>query len=305
MDKFSAIQSFIVVAEQGSFAAAARQLGVTASILTRRVAGLEHELNVTLLARNTRQLALTPAGQTYLARCREVLSSLEDVELDLAESNAQPVGRLHVQLPVVVARLHVVPRLEMFLSRYPRVDLRITQRDGLQDLVSQGIDLAVWGGDLPDSRLVARPLTRNVRVTCATPAYLDRHGRPESIEELSAHNCLRAEVFHGGRAWLFQMPEGERLVPIQGNLLVDNGDNYREAVLAGLGLGQGTSILFDFDVRRGRLEQVLTNYVAKGQTVWAVYPQAQGRNPKVRAFVQFLTEILPQGGTEDPSHPPA
>jgi hypothetical protein len=171
--------------------------------------------------------------------------------------------------------------------------------------VSQGIDLAVWDDDLPDSRLVARSLARNVRVTGGTPAYLERKGRPESIEELSTHNCLRAEVLHGGRAWLFQMPKGERLVPLKGNLLVDNGDNYREAVLAGLGLGQGTSILFDFDVRGGRLEQVLTDYVAKKQTVWAVYPQAQGRNPKVRAFVQFLTEILPRDGTEDFLYVPA
>ncbi|KWR75135.1 LysR family transcriptional regulator [Cupriavidus sp. IDO] len=296
MDKFAAIQSFVAVAQRGGFSAAARQLGVTASILTRRIASLEQELRVPLLVRNTRKLALTPAGEAYFVRCREILSSMEEAEQELERACDDPVGRLHVQLPLIVARLHVVPRLSEFVAQYPGINLKITQADGLQhDLIGRGLDIAVWGGDLPDSRLVARPLTRNLRVTCATPEYLDRYGRPERIEDLASHNCLTADLFHGGRSWLFQTPEGERLVPVKGNLAFDNSDNYREAVLAGLGLGQGPSILFDVDVSVGRLEQVLTGYVARGQTLYAVYPPAQGRNAKVKAFVEFLSRVLPVG----------
>lgn len=301
MDKLAAIQSFVVVAQKGGFSAAARQLGVTASILTRRIASLEQVLRVPLLVRNTRKLALTPAGEAYLMRCRDILASIEEAELELERASDQPIGRLHVQLPLIVARLHVVPRLNEFLTDYPGVELKITQADGLQhDLIGRGLDVAVWGGDLPDSRLVARPLTRNLRVTCATPEYLQRHGRPQRIEDLASHNCIAADLFHGGRTWLFQLPEGERLVPIKGNLVFDNSDNYREAVLAGLGLGQGPSILFDLDVHSGRLEQVLTEYVARGQTLYAVYPPAQSRNAKVKAFVEFLTRVLPVGWSELP-----
>jgi DNA-binding transcriptional LysR family regulator len=302
VDKFAAIQSFVVVAQRGGFSSASRQLGVTASILTRRIASLEEELRVPLLVRNTRKLALTPAGETYFERCREILASMEDAELELTRSCDEPVGRLHVQLPLIVARLYVVPRLGEFVAQYPGIELKIAQADGLQhDLIGRGLDVAVWGGDLPDSRLVARPLTRNLRVTCATPEYLKRHGRPQRVEDLAAHNCLTADLFHGGRTWLFQMPDGERLIPVKGNLVFDNSDNYREAVLAGLGLGQGPSVLFDLDVRSGRLEQVLVENVARGQTLYAVYPPAQGRNAKVKAFVDFLSHVLPAGWTDPPA----
>lgn len=295
LDKFAAIHSFVVVAQHRSFALAARQMGVTASVVTKRVSGLEHELQVTLLARNTRKLALTPEGELFFERCSAILASLESAEMDLAQSNLQPLGRLHVQLPMVVGRLHVVPRLQEFFRDYPHIDLRITQSDKPQDLIANGIDVALWSGDLPDSRLVAKRLTLTQRLTCATAAYLDQHGRPQTPQDLPAHNCLRSTVFLGGRCWLFRLAEGEVAVPVKGNLLMDNSDNYREAVLGGLGLGQGTTVLFGHDLQAGRLELVLADYVANGQTLWAVYPQAMGRNLKVKAFVKFLEQVLPDG----------
>ncbi|MDB5820948.1 MAG: h16, partial [Rhizobacter sp.] len=206
MDKFAAIRAFVVVAQKHGFSAAARQLGVTASVVTKRVTSLEQELQVTLFARNTRKLALTLEGEAFFERCRDILSSLESAELDLAQSNTQPMGRLHVQLPMVVARLHVIPRLKSFFLDYPQVDLRITQSDSPQDLIGDGIDVAVWSGELPESRLVARRLTRSLRVTCAAPSYLAARGRPESPDDLPRHNCVRAARYHGGRSWLFLMP---------------------------------------------------------------------------------------------------
>lgn len=270
-------------------------MGVTASVVTKRVSGLEHELQVTLLARNTRKLALTPEGELFFERCSGILASLESAESDLAQSNLEPIGRLHVQLPMVVGRLHVVPRLQEFFRDYPRIDLRITQSDKPQDLIANGIDVALWSGELPDSRLVARRLTLTERLTCATPSYIKQHGRPQTPQDLAAHNCLRSTVFLGGRSWLFRVGDDEVALPVKGNLLMDNSDNYREAVLGGLGLGQGTTVLFGRDIEAGRLELVLSDYIARGQTLWAVYPQAMGRNLKVKAFVKFLEQVLPDG----------
>jgi DNA-binding transcriptional LysR family regulator len=160
------------------------------------------------------------------------------------------------------------------------------------DLIAHGIDVAIWVGEIPDSSMIAKLLLRTYRLTCATPEYLAIHGRPVTPDDLVRHNCLSTTSWRRGRDWLFRTPEGDRTVPIRGNLLLDNGDAYREAALAGLGVAQAASYLFGQDVAAGRLEPLLTDYIAPGQDFWAVYPSSRHAAPKVTAFLAFVGEIF-------------
>lgn len=292
MDKFAAWRVFVTVVEQNGFTAAANKLGLTASAVTKNIAQLEQQLNVRLLARTTRQLSLTSEGNTFFERCRLILANIEQAEREMSQLSTAPRGDLHVQLSPVLCRLHLIPKLLAFQQLYPDISLRLTQTDRRLDLIKHGIDVAIWTGDLPDTRMVARRLARSQRITCAAPAYIAAHGRPEAPEDLAGHNCLRVTSWHGGRTWLFRMPEGERTVAIDGNLLFDNSDSYRDAALAGLGVAQATSFLFSPDVASGDLVQLLPDFVAEGQTFWVVYPDIHSKTPKVQAFIDLLDGIF-------------
>jgi DNA-binding transcriptional LysR family regulator len=292
LDKLAAWRAFAAVVEQNGFSAAASTLGLTASAVTKTVAQLEQQLGVRLLARSTRQLSLTGEGQIFFERCRRILVEIEMAELEMGQTSTAPRGLLHVQVPVVIGRLHVIPRLRALLEAYPEITLRVTQADRRLDMIKHGIDLAIWTGELPESRLVARLLARSYRITCAAPAYIERYGRPGTPDDLADHNCLRTTSWQSGRTWLFRMPGGERTIGITGNLLLDNSDSYREAALAGLGIAQGTSFLFRDDVASGALVQLLPDYVAEGQKFWAVYPDIHSRSPKVGVLVDLLDQTF-------------
>lgn len=292
MDKFAAWRVFSMVVEQQGFSAAAKKLGLTGSAVTKIVAQLEQQLNVRLLIRTTRRISMTTEGRLFYDHCREILDRVDDLELRLGRFSDTPRGELHVQMPPVIVRMHLIPRLQEFNDRYPEIGLRVTQSDRRVDMTANGIDAAIWTGDLPDGRLIARRLARSVRVTCAAPSYLERHGAPERIEDLSRHNCLRATSWRNGRTWQFRIEDCDRSVPIHGNLVLDTSDSYRDAALAGLGLAQGSSLLFEPDVRRGALVQVLKDYVAEGQTFWVVYPEMHRKTARVQAFVEFLVELF-------------
>lgn len=304
MDRFAAILAFTKVAENGSFTRAADRLGVSVSTVTKNVALLESHLNVRLFNRSTRRVALTDEGREFFQHCGRILGALEEAELAMDQSTAVTSGRLHVQVPVAAARLYIIPALPRFLADHPGLTVEITQTDKKLDLIKYGIDVSIWAGHIPDSTLTTRLLARSHRVTCASPAYLERFGRPTTPDDLVHHNCLRTTSWQRGHSWLFRGAEGkEVLLPISGNLLVNSGDSYREAALAGLGIAQATSLLFVGDIRSGALEPILTDYTAPGQDYWIVYPPGRMRTPKVRAFTRFVHELF--RGLQTQAYPPS
>ncbi|HEX2886017.1 LysR family transcriptional regulator [Vineibacter terrae] len=289
MDQFRAILAYVKLVERGSFTAAAEHLDVSISSVTKSIAQLEKSLHIRLVNRTTRRIALTDEGREYYERCRRILEDMESADLAMRQVSTTPRGRLHVLMPVAIGRLHIIPALPRFTAMYPDISLHLTLSDQHMDLIAHGIDVAIWVGEIPESSMIAKLLLRTYRLTCATPDYLRIHGRPATPDDLVRHTCLATTSWRRGRDWLFRTPEGDRTVPIRGNLMLDNGDAYREAALAGLGIAQAASYLFGEDVAAGRLEPVLGEYSAPGQDFWAVYPSSRHAAPKVTAFLRFVS----------------
>jgi DNA-binding transcriptional LysR family regulator len=294
LDTFSGMRLFVDAVDGGSFSAAGRKLGMAPSSVARAIGGLENELGTRLLNRSTRKLSLTEAGRIFHEHSRRILAEIEEAKLSVANLEAAPRGMLKLSMPVVFGRLYVAPALPDFLRRYPDLQVDLGMTDSYVDLVEEGIDVAVRIGALQDSSLVARKLAPTRRVLCASPVYLQKHGRPEKPEDLRNHNCLFYK-FSGGRAvWRFRDKAGEHAIEIDGNLRTNNADALQTAALAGVGIVVLPLFMVGPDIKRGALEVVFREVefamLSLDSDIWAVYPYGRHQSPKVRAFIDFLVE---------------
>ncbi|HEX2216429.1 MAG TPA: LysR family transcriptional regulator [Xanthobacteraceae bacterium] len=289
MDKFRAITAFVRVAESGGFTAAGNKLGMSVSAITKSVARLEDELGTQLFNRTTRRLATTDFGKEFYKRCVQILAELEDAEQEVRQANTTPKGEVRVVVPFSYGRVTVTPRLPDFYARYPEVQLNISFSDRPVDLIENGYDLAVRVGEMSDSRLITRLLTKGPHITVASPRYLEKYGTPKTPQDLEHHNCI---IGRYGPEWMFRAKNGRSMnVRVRGNLQVYNGDSYREAAVSGIGLAQNTWWLFRWDLQAGDVVPVLEDYAVDGAPVSVVYPANRHVSAKVRAFINFLVEI--------------
>jgi DNA-binding transcriptional LysR family regulator len=250
---------FVRATDAGSFSAAARELGITPSLASNAVQRLEQALGQRLLIRSTRSLRLSERGERYLPYARAMLQSLEDGRMSLAQAHDELTGTLRLSAPSDLGRNVLVPWLDAFQAEYPRLDLSLNLSDRMADLFRQPLDLALRYGHPPDSSLVAQPLAPdNRRLLCASPAYLQRHGRPQSIDELTQHNCLRFMLADGvHERWRFDTPAGTRTVVVSGNRVSDDADVVRRWALASHGIVYKSSLDLHDDVVSGRLVSLL------------------------------------------------
>jgi DNA-binding transcriptional LysR family regulator len=289
VDKFRAITAFVRVAESGGFTAAGNKLGMSVSAITKSVARLEDELGTQLFNRTTRRLATTDFGREFYKRCVQILAELEDAETAVRQANAAPKGEVRAIVPFSYGRVTVVPRLPEFYRRYPEVQLNISFSDRPVDLIENGYDVAVRVGEMSDSRLITRLLTRGPLVTVASPEYIAKHGKPLTPSDLEQHNCV---IGRYGPEWTFRGKNGRNMnMRVRGNLSIFNGDSYREAAVAGIGIAQNTWWLFRWDLQEGTVLPLLEDYQADGAPVSVVYPANRHVAAKVRAFIDFLVEI--------------
>jgi DNA-binding transcriptional LysR family regulator len=287
-DRLTALESFAVVARRLSFVAAAEELGVSASALSRRISHLEASLRTKLFQRTTRHVSLTEAGTVYLQYVTEALSHIAEGEAAVSGYTTEPSGRLRIALPNLFGQLQVAPRLPEFLRRNPHVSLELTFSDWVVDLVSAGYDLAVRIGVLESSDLVARKLAVIRRVLCASPEYLARHGRPANPDELVNHACLQASTYPSPSGWRLQRNDETIDVTIAPVIRADNAEALRQAALAGCGITLTATFVVGEDLKAGRLIRVLPDWDGAQSWLWAVYPHARFLPRKVRAFVDFL-----------------
>jgi DNA-binding transcriptional LysR family regulator len=291
MDRLSAIEAFVAVAEASSFSEAARRLRGSKSAISRLVAGLEAELGARLLNRTTRSLTLTEAGRGYFDRASRILADLKEANLAVSQLQATPRGRLRVSAPMSFGFLHMAPALATFLTRYPDVELDLVMNDRFVDLVDEGFDAAVRIGSMDDSSLVARKLAPIRRAVCASPAYLKARGVPDTPDDLKAHECLSNSNISITHEWRFTARDGKPWpVEVRGRLSANNGDALRMAGLSGMGLINLPTFIIGDDLRAGTLVRVLDDFIPQDMTLNAVYPHARHLSPKVRAFVDFLSE---------------
>jgi len=289
VNKFLALTVFTKVAEHGGFTAAARRLGLSVSAVTKTVARLEDELGTQLFNRTTRQLHTTDYGQEFYERCIRILADLEDAETALRQGSISYSGRVRVITPFSFGRVTLVPELPSFLRKYPEIVLDLNFSDQPVDLIAEGYDVAVRTGEISDSRLTTRLLTRGSQVTFASPTYLARHGLPRTPEDLRDHNCI---VGRFGPEWSFRGPDRKPMtVRVSGNAVVNSGDALREAAVAGIGIGQGTWWLVRKDLERGLVESILPDYALEGMPISILYPAQRHLPAKVRVFIDFLVAI--------------
>jgi len=283
------LEVFVRVVQAGSFSAAARQLDLTPSAVSKQIARLEDRLGARLLNRTTRRLNATEVGSAFYERCARILADMAEAEQAVIDLHEAPRGLLRMSLPLSFGRLHIVPLIPEFLAAYPEVRIDLSFNDRMVDLIEEGMDLAVRVGELSDSSLIARRLAPNRRVVCGSPSYFEQADRPEQPSDLSSHNCLVYTYRALRHEWRFRGPNGdEEMVRVSGRLESNEAEALRASVLAGVGLGLLPLWLVGHDVKAGRLLEVLPDYHVPDSAIYAVYPAGRHLSPKVRAFVDLL-----------------
>lgn len=291
MDQMEGMRLFVRVAELNSFAAVAQQLGVARSVVTRKIAGLEAQLGVKLIARSTRRLSLTSAGAGYLEKCREILNLVEVAETELAEERQIPRGQIRISVPLIFGLRYLAPLLLEFGSQYPEVAIDMDYSDRRVNLIEEGIDLSIRITDFLGPQEVARRLSSSRMVTVAAPAYLERHGEPRHPAELSAHECLNYTLAETA-AWQFLVDGQWRRFPVHGRLQANNGDVLLEAAAMGLGITCQPTFIAAAGLAAGSVREILTAYPVPELGIYAMLPGNRHVPHRVRVLVEFLATRL-------------
>ena len=292
MDRTDAIAVFIAVADQGSFAAAARRLGRSPASVTRAVADLEARLGVRLLTRTTRAVSTTEAGQRFLGGAKRVLADLDEIERAAAGQGTAPRGELRLTAPILFGRLHVLPIVTEFLDRFPEVQAALALVDRPVDLVEEGLDVAVRIGALGESSAVATRVGALRRIVVASPDYLARRGTPQRPADLTDHDVVAFSGIAGVEYWVFREAAGDVNVAIRPRLVVSTAEAAIDAARAGFGVTRVLSYQAAEDVARGSLLRVLPAYEGDEVPIHLVYPGGRHPPPKLRAFLDFTTPRL-------------
>ncbi|HXE37260.1 MAG TPA: LysR family transcriptional regulator [Azonexus sp.] len=292
MDRLDAMHLFVRVAELGSFAAVAQQLGVARSVVTRQIAGLEAHLGVKLMARSTRRLALTSAGTAYLEKCRVILNLVEAAETDVAEERLTPRGNIRISLPLSFGLKRLAPLLLDFSQRYPEVGLDMDYSDRRVKLIEEGIDLSVRITRRLDGGDVARRIGSGRMQVVASPDYLARHGSPQHPSELIHHECLGYTAGGAAQQWQFMVDDQLASFPVRSRIHANNGDVLTEAAAQGLGITvQPDFILADF-LAAGRVEAILKDFPIPELGIYAMLPSNRHVPHRVRVLMDFLAAGL-------------
>lgn len=292
MGKIQEMSSFVAVAEAGSFVAAADLTGMSKAAVSRHVAELEERLGVRLMQRTTRRLSLTDEGQRFLARCKELLASIDEAESELSSTAGTPSGLIRVNAPLTFGTMHLAPLWGRFMDLYPKVTLDVTLGDRIVDLVEEGYDLAIRISNLPNSALVSRTLASTRMVLCASPQYLRAHGTPGHPSELAGHRVISFSYWVTRDEWHFTGPEGEVIVRIKPGMHTNNGDTCRSAALDHQGIILQPDFMIGGDLRSGTLIELIPGYQAISLGIHAVYPSRKHLPLKVRRLIDFLAEAF-------------
>jgi len=292
-DRLDSLTIFAAVAEQQSFAEAARHLSRSPASVTRAVAALEERLQTRLFNRTTRSVALTDAGARYLESCRRLLATYDELEAVNLGERAQPRGWINVTAPTMFGRLHVLSIVPSFLGEYPQVDVRLLLLDRVVSLVDEGLDLGVRIGQLPDSSLRAVHVGEVRRIVCAAPQYIARHGMPAVPQDLSSHTVVACTaVTPIPDRWSFHGPSGVTAVAVRPRLVVNTTAGAVDAALDGLGLVCIRSYQAEPHAAAGRLQIVLADYEPPPAPIHLVHPEGRHLPAKVRLFLDHAAGAL-------------
>ncbi|HYF19810.1 MAG TPA: LysR family transcriptional regulator [Ramlibacter sp.] len=294
MENVRGIGTFIRIVQAGNFSRAARELGITPQSASVHVKQLEDWTGVRLFNRSTRKISLTEDGESFYRTCVGAIGAIDDEVERMRDSSQEAVGTVRVAAPGGLGSRFVAPAMGLFLEKHPRVFVDLLVQNRIPDVVAEGIDVGILPHPLPDTTLIARRAVTSPFVLCASPLYLQRHGRPLAIEDLARHRRvdLRSWISNAVRPW--RLRRGAEVVTSEGrgSLVTNDGDSLIEAVLSGAGIGMTTRYRVAPYLRSGRLESVLDGLV-EGELSWSIYMQQRNYVPrKVRLMADFLHHVL-------------
>ncbi len=291
MDRLLALRTYVTVARLRSFSAAARQLRLSATAVSRAIAALEEELGTPLMLRTTRSVSLTQEGSVYLDACQAALDRLDEAARGIRGDRAEPRGRLVVAAPVVFGRLHVLPIVVRLMRDHPRLSVQIRSADRIEALAEEGIDVAVRIGDLADSALHHLRLAEVRRVLVASPAYLAARGLPADVPQLKGHDLIAFDALTAHAEWRFG-PAGRLSIRVEPKLLTNDVETAIEAAEAGCGITRVLSYQVRTRIEQGRLRRILLEAEPPAIPVSAVFPASRRGSPNVRAFIDAARQEL-------------
>ncbi|MDQ0251756.1 DNA-binding transcriptional LysR family regulator [Sphingomonas kyeonggiensis] len=290
MDRLDAMRLFTRVVDRRSFTQAAHDLDLPRSTATQVIQQLETRLGVRLLQRTTRTVRPTLDGEAYYRRCLAILDDIEDAEG--AFLGAVPRGMLRIEVQGTIARHFLLPGIPHFLDQHPGIEISMSESDRWVDIVREGVDCVLRYGALPDSDLVARTVTMLDRITVAAPAYLARHGTPETPDDLARHQAVSLRSLTTGALTPFEFvrPHGVERIEVASPFSVTGTESYRDAVLLGLGLAQMPVFHIERDLAEGRLVRVLAEHPLPSAPISILYPRSRQLSPRVRLFIDWAVQ---------------
>ena len=301
MSNIADLEIFARVVTAGSMSAAGRELGLSPAVVSKLLRRLEDRLGTRLMQRTTRQISLTEAGQGFYERVVAILAGIEEAEAFVARRSALARGTLKISAPTSFARMHIAPHLSSFMQQNPDLTINLVLSDELVDIVGDGYDLAIRIAELSDSSLVARKLASVRRVLCATPGYLNQHGRPQTVQDIENHTCL---TMTSQDVWRMEGSDGSVMIRPTGPLVTNSNDVVRTCVLNGVGIALRSTWDIGAEIKSGALEVVLPNYSASKEVgIHALYPSRRFLPAKVRLFIDFLAALytpVPYWETQTP-----
>lgn len=292
MDQVKAMKVFVRIYERSSFTLAADDLNLPRATLTHTLNQFEAWLGTRLLERSTRRVRPTLDGEAYYQRCVLLLAELEEAEL--AFRGVAPKGRLRVDLHGTLAKYFVIPALPQFMARYPEIELSISEADRFVDLIAEGVDCVLRAGTLGDSALIGRRVATLRQVTCASPTYLRKYGEPKCLADLATHRAVNYVSRTTAKLFPFEfMVDGElEEVIIEGALSVFGAEIYSASAVAGLGIIQCPHYRMAELIEQGVMREILTDTPPPPMPVSVLYPHNRHLSPRVRVFVDWLSEIF-------------
>lgn len=295
-DGVSELAFFVLLARASSLSAAARELAITPPAVSKRLMLIEQRLGVRLMNRSTRRLSLTAEGETYLARARDILDAIRDMEESVSGGAGDTRGLLRVNATLGFGRTVIAPLISLFAARHPDVEVQLQLSDRAIDLVEDAYDLGIRFGELPDARVNARKILSNRRFLCASPAYIRRHGAPQSPEELAQHRCiLHRQNDDAYASWRLHKGRKQVTVKVRGAVSSNDGDVVLGWALDGHGILQRSEWDLAKYLDSGRLQLVLPDYALPPADLYAYYPSRRHLPARVRALIDFLVAQLRSG----------
>ena len=289
IDDLSTLRIFVAVIESGSFTEAGRRMRIVPSTVSKHISGLESRLRGQLITRSTQRLSVTELGRRFYERCLTILQEVDEAENEVGQYQSEPQGRLRISAAPVLTVRHLMPVLNDFLRKYPKVSLDLTVTTVPEDLVANGIDAAIRLSNNLDPNLVAVKLGPSERIYCVAPSYIERHGRPGSVADLVDHNCLVIQNLAQSAHWPMRLPDGtDETVVVSGNFVSSNADTVRQALVAGLGIGYLARFIVDEDLASGALIDLFPDQRRIVSNIYVVFPQRRNLPLKTRTLVDFL-----------------